>query len=54
MAEAKDVDAVVATIQGEDIGAKIKINIIVLTVVKIIIHQISVGTSLVNLSGLSP
>ena len=48
--EVEDVDAVIAAIQGEDVDAKLKVHIIVLTVIETIIYLISVGTSLVNLS----
>ena len=52
MAEVEDVDAIMAKIQGEDMDAEIKIYVIVLIVIEIIIHLISEGTNLINLSGL--
>ena len=52
MVEVEDVAVIVIAIQGEDVDTKIRIHVIMLNVVEIIIHQVSAGTSSVNLSGL--
>ena len=52
MAEVEDIAVVVAAIQREDMDAEIRVHVIIFTVMETIIHQISVGTSLINLNGL--